>query len=96
MTQATDDTKRPYGHDAQFQWIKGVLDYDDANKTWVIMYDDNPSPADRLGGELTLAEHRLLERVRPNDAVRIEGSFDQFEKDANGKPVYLITRLKKQ
>lgn len=96
LTRTSGDSKSPFGRDPKFQWIKGVLDYDDANKAYVVMYDDNPSPSDQLGGELTLGDHQALDRFRPNDAVRIEGYFDQRDKDANGKPVYVITAIKKQ
>lgn len=97
LTRTVSDTANPYGHDAQFSWVKGVIDYDEPSKTYVLIYDDNPSPADQFKGELTLADdHPSLERVRAGDAVRIEGKFDQFEKDGNGRPVYIITKMKKQ
>jgi hypothetical protein len=95
-TLSSPESSRPYGHDPEFQWIKGVVAYDETTETWLIMYDDNPRPSDKLGGELTLAEHPSLKSLRPGDKVRVSGALDEVEADSRGKPYYQITRLKKQ
>ena len=86
----------PYGHHPEFNWVQGTVDYDDDSKTWSIMYDDHPKASDQLGGDLTLADHPMLTRLNPGDAVRMEGSIDENETDGRGKPVFRVTRFKKQ
>lgn len=83
-----------YGHHPDFRWIQGVVDYDKESKSWFIMYDDQPLESDQFGGDLTLADHPLLSRLKPGDVVRIEGTLDS-EEDSRGKPVYQMTRVNK-
>ena len=71
------------------------MDFDAATKTWFVMYDNHPQAADPFGGDLTLADHPLLARLKPGNAVRIEGALDETEGDARGKPVFRMTRFKK-
>ena len=94
-TRPSQASSKVYGYDPQFQWVKGVVEFDEPSGTWVIMYDNNPQPSDQFGGELTLAAHPALARLRAEDRVRIEGSLDQTATDAAGKPLFQITRLKK-
>lgn len=92
---SADERPRVYGNDPDFTWVKGVVEYDEQSKTWLIMYNDNPQPSDKLGGELTLGRHTSLKNLRSGDAVRIEGDLDQSTQDSLGKPVFQIRRLKK-
>ena len=91
-TSYPTETSKRYGHDPQFQWLKGVVEFDEKARIWVIMYDDNPPSTDDLGGELPLVDHPSLENLRSGDAVRIEGSFDPNQ-TLDDKPLY---RIKKQ
>ena len=88
-------TEKLYGHHPEFRWVQGTVDFDAATKTWFVMYDNHPQAADPLGGDLTLADHPLLARLKPGNAVRIEGALDETEGDARGKPVFRMTRFKK-
>ena len=85
----------PFGHDPQYRWIQGTVDFDDASNTWSVMYDDHPDDKDQLGGDLTLADHPKLRTLRPGDVVRFEGMISDQEEDARQKPVYRITSIKK-
>lgn len=92
QAEATPLTVKVYSSDPQFQWVQGVLEYDDPSNTWVIMYNDNPRASDQYGGELTLADDPSLARFRSGDVVRIYGSIDPSERDSRRKPVYRMTR----
>ena len=85
----------PYGHDPEFTWVQGKVEFDKATKTWYITYDDHPPASDQLGGDLPLADHPMLARLRTGDMVRMEGAIDESEADARGKPVYQVSRFKK-
>lgn len=89
-------SSKAYGHDPQFQWVKGVVEFDEPSKTWVIMYDNNPQPSDPYGGELTLADDPSLKRLRTEDKVMIDGALDEDATDRRGIPMFRIARLKKQ
>ena len=96
VPRTSQTSAKPYGHDPQFRWLKGVVEYDENSQIWVIMYDDNPKPSDQLGGELMLGNHKSLGQLQSGDKVIIEGMFDDSETDSRGKPVYQIQRLQKQ
>jgi len=85
----------PYGHHPEFEWVQGVVDYDDATRTWSILYDDQPKATDQLGGDLTLAPHPELKRLQSGMVVRMEGSIDETVGDSRGKPVFRVAKLKK-
>ena len=84
-----------YRHSPRFDWLTGYVEYDEDAKVWVIMYDDNPKPSDKLGGEVTLADHPNLRSLQDNDAVRVDGYLDRSLQDTRGLPVFRITKLKK-
>lgn len=82
-----------FGHHPRFEWIRGIVEYDQQQQCWVMMYDDNPDHADKLGGVVTLADHPGLKRLQDGQNIRIQGVLDRAETDASGKPVYRITKI---
>jgi hypothetical protein len=96
MPAATARSAREiYGHDPDFEWVQGVVEFDEISKTWLIMYNDKPRKSDQLGGELTIADDPLLVRLRNGDVVRCEGTLDPNERDGRDKPLFRITSLRK-
>jgi hypothetical protein len=89
------DTPVPYGHSDRFDWLQGYVEYDEPTQTWVIIYTDNPTPSDKMGGEATLANHPALNSLRDGQIVRVEGSFDRSAKDSRNHPLFKITKLSK-
>jgi len=90
-----DVSGRPFGHAPRFEWLKGTVEFDEPAQTWVIMYDDNPRPSDKLGGEVSLIDHPALQNLQDGEVVQIEGSIDPTAKDWRGKSVYRIKKLRK-
>lgn len=89
-------SSKKYAYDPRFAWVQGVVEYDDTNSTWVIMYNDNPRTSDVYGGELTLADSPAVARLRSGSVVRIYGSLDPSEPDSRGRPLYRVTRIDAQ
>jgi len=94
-TQAAAPRSRVYGHGAKFDWLQGIVEYDEPNNCWVIMYDDNPSPTDSQGGEFTLVSNPKLKSLRAGDIYRVEGSIDRTKLDGRDRPMYRATLLKR-
>lgn len=84
-----------YGYDANgYRWLKGLLTYDDLDKTWSVIYSLSPSAADRFGGEFTLAPDTRLDPLRNDTPVQIEGFIDEQTRDRQlNKPMYRITKI---
>jgi len=86
--------ENPYGHDAkQFQWLRGVVDYDPEAKNWNIIFDLTPEATEEYGGSMTLVDDPQLNVLSNDDVVMIEGKVDPDEKDEFGKPKYRITKI---
>jgi hypothetical protein len=84
-----------FGHDPKFGWLRGVVSQEPADHTWSIVYDDNPSAADKWAGHLSLAPNPRLSELKDGDVVEIQGQLDNVVHDRLGKPVYVISNLTK-
>lgn len=86
-------SNKKFANDQRFAWVQGVVEYDEASSTWVIMYNDNPRTSDVYGGVLTLADDPELKRLQTDKVFRIYGTLDPSERDSRGTPVYRVTRI---
>lgn len=92
QAEAVPVSFKTYANDPKFAWVQGIVEYDDQNSLWVVMYSDRPRPTDPYGGELTLADDPELSRLRSGEVYRIYGSLDQTERDARGRPLFQMTK----
>ena len=86
----------PYGRDTKHAnptWLRGVVDYDQKQRSWSILYSANPDPRDSNGGVLTLANHPNLAKCRLGEVVLAEGAIDARQTDARGKPIYVLDNV---
>lgn len=90
-------TIRPYGRAVNGEaWFRGIVDFDEEEKTWYLIYNPQPAEADERGGIVTLLDHPLLQHLRSDDTVLVEGAFNPQSTDRYGHPRYQIqsvTRL---
>ena len=90
----TDAPAIPYGYDRDNHlWLRGVVEYVEADRAWHIMYDDAPDANDQFGGDLSLADDPRLAKLRDGDVIQVEGQVDPQARDARGKPRYRISKL---
>lgn len=86
----------PFGRDTKHAnptWLRGVIDYDQKQRSWSILYSTNPDPRDSNGGMLTLASHPNLAKCRNGEVVLAEGAIDAGQTDARGKPIYVLDNV---
>ena len=86
----------PFGRDTKHAnptWLRGVIDYDQKQRTWSILYSSNPDSRDSNGGMLTLASHPNLAKCRNGEVVLVEGAIDASQTDARGKPIYVLDNV---
>ncbi len=86
----------PFGRDTKHAnptWLRGVIDYDQKQRTWSILYSSNPDPRDPNGGMLTLASHPNLAKCRNGEVVLAEGAIDARQTDARGKSIYVLDNV---
>lgn len=86
--------RKPFGYDLRnYTWLRGYVDFDPQDQRWIMIYSDAPDSSDRFGGSLTLSDHKLLSKIKPQDHVLIEGSVDAASFDQHGKPLYRIDKM---
>jgi len=88
-------TIRPYGRASNGQaWFRGVVDFDEQDRTWYLIYNPEPDANDERGGIVTLMEHPALQYLKSDDTVLVEGNFNQLETDRYGNAKYQINLVK--
>jgi len=86
--------RKPFGYDTRnYTWLRGYIDYDPQDQRWIMIYSSTPESSDRFGGSVTLQDHQLLSRVKPQDHVLVEGDLNQAAFDQHGKPMYRIDKI---
>ena len=86
----------PYGRDTKHAnptWLRGVVEYDQKQRSWSILYSANPDSRDPNGGVLTLANHPNLAKCRVGEIILAEGAIDASQTDARGKPIYALDNV---
>lgn len=84
-----------FAHDSNYAWLRGVVSHDKPTDTWSIVYSDNPSTEDKYAGHLSFATSPFLSNMKEGEIVEVQGEIDPIIKDPLGKPLYLVTQLKR-
>ena len=85
----------PYGYDAVgYRWLRGIVDFDEKQHAWMIIYNPTPGPNDAYQGQLTLLDNGLLQKMQNYDVVLVEGQIDPAAPEpGTGKPQYRVKRV---
>lgn len=67
-------TASGYGHDPNYRWLVGTLDYSRNQGAWVLRYVSYEED-DRYGGCVTLVGDTATMSLKPGQTVRVEGSM---------------------
>ena len=82
-----------FGHDPNYNWFQGRLEFVASDQAWHLTYDDAPTAADQLGGDISLSSDVKLEPSHNGSYVRVTGQFDDVKLDRLGKPVFRVSRI---
>ena len=63
----------PYGHDADYRWIRGKLEYSHVERAWKLRYAPIDVEDDPYGGSVFLGNDARLQDFHEGDVVYIEG-----------------------
>lgn len=81
-----------------YEWLRGVVDFDEKNRVWRVTYNPDPTDkADKYGGTFTLSNDQGLYELNvvPDDVVLIDGRVDLQNPDREGKPTYRVESIKR-
>ncbi len=94
VTAATQSsTGGSFDHDPNYNWFQGRLEYVPSDQAWHLTYDDAPTTADQLGGDISLSSDVKLDPELSGTIVRVSGRFDDVKLDRLGKPVFRVSRI---
>jgi len=80
---------RPYGRAQNgHAWFRGLIDFDEQENQWYLIYNPEPDINDPQGGMITLVERPEFSLLPRDNPVTLEGGFDATQIDAEGRPKY--------
>jgi|GEM_PF-2448754 len=86
----------PFSYDKQqFRWLRGIVEYDEQEKSWNITYNATPDKTDKFGGNIVLLDQGRLNRFTNGDVVLIDGHIDGSQQDKMGKPCFRVSKVQK-
>jgi hypothetical protein len=87
-----------YGHDPQYHWLKGKLEYSQSTRTWRLRYIPADEAGDQFGGSVKLSDAAKLSGFQNGDLVTVQGAVGNATAAEQGSfaPLYNIERIQKQ
>jgi hypothetical protein len=83
-----------YGHDPDYAWLKGQLEYSNIDRRWKLRYIPIDGKTDEHGGSVVLPESPLLDSFQPGDFIAVQGAL--AGKATSGyAPLYDLSRVKR-
>lgn len=87
---------RPYGRAPNGRaWFRGLVDFDEQENAWYLIYNPEPDASDTQGGTITLVEHPNLKLFKPDDVILVEGQFDPSVTDRYGNAKYRASVIRR-
>ncbi len=86
------------GVEETYEWLMGVVDYDNTHRKWRITYNPDPTDKDdKYGGTFTLTNAQAIYDLGliPDDVVLIDGRVDIKNTDRAGKPTYRVEHVER-
>ncbi len=94
LASATSDGR--YGHDPQYQWLRGQIEYGQGDACWRLRYIPAGSPADSLGGRVILCNAQALSGYERGQFVQVRGRLVQKTSRRGCVTVYEVTEVRAQ
>ncbi len=84
-----------YGYDPQYGWLRGRLEFSEAERHWKLRYIPIDGATDNFGGSVILADTPLLSGYERGDFVEVAGKLISPSPDKRGyAPGYQVSQLK--
>ena len=83
-----------YGHDPNYGWLKGRLEYSNIDRRWKLRYIPIDGETDSHGGSVVLADSELLTGFASGDFIAVQGKLGGRSSTAFA-PDYEVTRIKR-
>tara|TARA_R100001132_G_C3275549_1_gene98867 strand:+ start:15550 stop:16803 length:1254 start_codon:yes stop_codon:yes gene_type:complete len=93
---SSQQSPSPFNYDKQnYRWLRGIIEFDEQEKSWNITYNATPDKSDKFGGNIVLVDQGKLNRFTNGDVVLLDGAIDGSKQDRMGKPCYRISKAQR-
>ena len=84
---------RRYGHDSNYRWLLGRLEYSHLHRRWKLRYIPISGDTDKFGGSVILQDLPALRNFKPGEFVRVEGSLHGDKDRGSLAPMFQADRI---
>ncbi len=85
-----------YGHDPDYRWLKGKLEYSQIDQSWKLRYIPIEGESDDYGGSVVLDDKSLGSGLERGHFVEVHGRVAAGTKpEGSYAPVYEVAELKR-
>lgn len=102
LASVTEEVARPtasgplYGHDPQYGWLKGKLEYSAIDRRWKLRYIPIDGKTDRFGGSVLIADPASLAGHERGQYVEIRGELGSLPEGEQGyAPEFQVRQIKR-
>jgi len=96
-TAAGSDTFAPrgnYAHDPGYGWLRGRLEYSQADRRWKLRYIPVEGATDNFGGSVVIANPAAISGYERGDFVEIRGRLKSADSGDRGfAPEYEVSQV---
>ena len=83
-----------YGHDPEYRWLRGKLEYSQIDRHWKLRYIPIDGATDDFGGSVILPDPKVLAGCERGDFIEVQGQLGQTTKDSYA-PSYEAAKVKR-
>ncbi len=84
-----------YGHDPQYGWLRGTLEYSQIDRQWRLRYIRPDAETDQFGGYVVLPDSSLLSGCERGDFLEVRGKLGIQDARPGRAPTYQATEVHK-
>jgi hypothetical protein len=85
-----------YGHEPNYAWIRGKLEYLESKRSWKLRYIPIDGETDQYGGSVTVSNDALADEFKAGDFVEARGAIESEANDTKSfAPAYRVQHIRR-
>ena len=84
-----------YGHDPEYRWLRGKLEYSQIDRQWKLRYIPIDGTTDDFGGSVILPDSKVLAGCERGDFIEVQGQLGQKTAKDSYAPSYQAAKVKR-
>jgi hypothetical protein len=95
VSAADSATQAEYGHDPEYRWLRGKLEYSQIDRHWKLRYIPVDGTTDEFGGSVILPDPKVLAGCERGDFIEVQGQLGQKTAQDSYAPSYEAAKVKR-